>query len=430
MRKILAAALTVWSFAAYSIAADVTLTKGERTVKATIGDEAFFAYQFDVGRKKPFMLPLAAPGGPELLAAELHKPEAERSPIGTSVYVVQEDAEVLDGGSVKDHVQFGEILTATEVSESRIRVKEKNGWLRSSDVIPVLATVTRLIDDQPPQGVDRLDPRYYDHPHHKGVWFSIDEVNGIKYWNEDGRIQNQSVEIVDVKADPAVMKVVNEWVDDEGRVVLNEMTTIRIHGNRLIDYDAVLTAGDKPVTFGDTKEGMFAIRVPNSMREFAGGGPVVNAEGVQGTAACWGKPSPWIDYAGPIGSNRFGVTVMDHPSNFRPSRYHVRDYGLFSISPFGEAAYTNGAEPAAPVTLQPGQNLRLKYGLFVHGGNADLADVRRAYEQFTRVEDSSSTKASTVECSVNPSAPCRPRPSSCQTRSSRRSWRRLSSNRG
>lgn len=382
--RILAATLSVLSLAAVTTAGEVTLTKGQHTVKATIGDEAFLAFQFDVGRRKPFILPVAGPRGLELLAAELQKPESERTGPGTGVYVVQEQAEILDGDSVKDHAEFGSVLTATDVSGDRVRVQEKDGWIRAADVVPVLATVVRLIDDEPLKGVDRLHPRYYDHPHHKGIWFSIDEVNGIKYWNEDGRIQNVSTEIVAAQADPAVLEVVNDWVDAEGQVVLKEATTIRFFANRLIDYDAVLTAGDKPVTFGDTKEGMFAVRVPNSMREFAGGGPIINAEGVTGTAACWGKTSPWIDYSGPIGANRFGVTVMDHPGNFRPSRYHVRDYGLFSISPFGESAYTNGEKPAAPVTLEPGKDVRLHYGLYVHAGDADTAGIPAVYDQFAK----------------------------------------------
>jgi hypothetical protein len=368
--------------AAAACAADVSLAKGTKTVKATIGDEAFLAFQFDTSRKKPFILPIAAPNAVALLAAELKKPESERSPGGSSIYVVQEHAEIRDGGSKVGEVEFGTILTANSVEGSQIHVAEKNGWISTRDVVPVLATVTRLIDDNPPKGVDRLDPRYYDHPHHKGIWFSIDEVNDIKFWNEDGRIINQSVEIVSTDSDPAVLKVVNHWVDEKDQPVLKETTTIRIHSNRLIDYSAELAAGEKPVTFGDTKEGMFAIRVPNSMREFAGGGPVFNEEGLKGTAACWGKPSPWVEYSGPIGANRFGVTVMDHPSNFRPSRYHVRDYGLFAISPFGESAYTNGDRPAALVTIEPGKSLTLRYAAWIHGGDATEEQIKAAYKQF------------------------------------------------
>jgi hypothetical protein len=78
------------------------------------------------------------------------------------------------------------------------------------------------------------------------------------------------------------------------------------------------------------------------------------------------------------------VTIMDHPDNFRPSRYHVRDYGLFSVSPFGEKAYTNGSSPAAPVHLEMGKTLRLRYGLYVHDGDAATSNVPMIYEVFAK----------------------------------------------
>ena len=76
---------------------------------------------------------------------------------------------------------------------------------------------------------------------------------------------------------------------------------------------------------------------------------------------------------------------MDHPGNFRPSRYHVRNYGIFSISPFGEHAYTGGKEPAKPVHLKAGEDLRLQYAIYFHGGDAVKGQVKDAYEQFMKV---------------------------------------------
>ena len=46
-----------------------------------------------------------------------------------------------------------------------------------------------------------------------------------------------------------------------GKPLLIETTTVSIYANHLIAYDAELTAGTKPVTFGDTKEGMFGFRM-------------------------------------------------------------------------------------------------------------------------------------------------------------------------
>jgi hypothetical protein len=180
-----------------------------------------------------------------------------------------------------------------------------------------------------------------DHRHHKGLWFSVDEVNHIKFWAEDGTIENVSVEPIVTNGDPARFKVVNHWLGKDGKPILIESTTISIGADRVIAYDANLAAASDPVTFGDTKEGLFGFRLANPLREMQGG-KAVNADGMHGTHACWGKPSTWVDYDGTLDGKLIGAAIFDNPHNFRPSRYHVRDYGLFSISPFGEGAYTEG----------------------------------------------------------------------------------------
>src|SRR5215510_14595358 len=52
-----------------------------------------------------------------------------------------------------------------------------------------------------------------DHPHHKGIWCAIDEVNGLKFWAEEAKIVNQSLELSPPTGNPATIKMVNHWLD-------------------------------------------------------------------------------------------------------------------------------------------------------------------------------------------------------------------------
>ncbi|MFN8708575.1 MAG: PmoA family protein [Planctomyces sp.] len=222
-----------------------------------------------------------------------------------------------------------------------------------------------------------------DHPHHKGLWLSIDEVNGQRFWAEKAKIVNTSAKS-STAGDSIVLEVENDWVNSDGTTVeLHESTRITIHPNRLLSYNIRLTATDHEVTFDDTKEGLLGFRVAPSMKE-KNGGSVVSSDGSRGTKDCWGKTFSWIDYYGTVEGKIVGVTLMDHPGNFRPSRYHVRDYGLFSISPFGEHAYTNGANEAKPHRLAKGESVNLIYGVYFHDGDTTTADVAGTYEKFLK----------------------------------------------
>jgi len=228
------------------------------------------------------------------------------------------------------------------------------------------------------------DPDDDDHPHHKGVWVAVDEIEDIKYWVEQGRIANREVNIVKASGDPAVIEVTNDWKNIDGdESVVTEKTRISIFSNRLMAYDIRFIAEHGPIEFGDTKEGLLGYRMTPSMKE-RNTGKVTSSDGTEGTADCWGRQFSWIDYSGKVGENTYGVTLMDHPDNFRPSRYHVRNYGLFSINPFGERAYTKGKEEAKHVHLKQGEELRVQYGIYFHNGNVESGDVAGAYDGFLR----------------------------------------------
>lgn len=222
-----------------------------------------------------------------------------------------------------------------------------------------------------------------DHRHHKGIWLAVDEVNGIDYWGEKGTIRNASVRPLVTRGNPAKFEIVNHWLGRDGKPVVVEKTVVSVFANRLISFDITFTPAGKQVTFDDTKEGLLGFRMVHSMREKEGGS-VVNAEGLKGTAACWGKPSAWVDYDGPIAGRTYGVALFDHPDNFRPSRYHVRNYGLFSISPFGESAYTRKKNPPKPLIIPAGKSIRLRYGMYIHAGDTKTAHVARTYRQFVK----------------------------------------------
>lgn len=226
-----------------------------------------------------------------------------------------------------------------------------------------------------------------DHPHHKGIWVSVDEVNEIKFWAEKGKIENHSVELLVAEGNPAKLKTENHWLGPDGKAVLVETTTIAIHANRLLNYDIRFKMVSGEVHFKDTKEGLLGFRIEESMREDKGSGVISNAEGKNGSKECWGQRSAWVDYVGPVGGKTFGVTIFDHPKNFRPSRYHVRNYGLFSVSPFGEAAYTNNAEKPVNDVFPKGSELRMRYGIFFHTGDAASAKLADVNAQFLKAAE-------------------------------------------
>src|ERR1051325_6559244 len=77
--------------------------------------------------------------------------------------------------------------------------------------------------------MENLPGESRDHLHHRGLWFSYDDVNGVKFWENDpsytkGRIGKIVVEKAELKAGgkDQVMTATMDWIDPEGKVLLVE----------------------------------------------------------------------------------------------------------------------------------------------------------------------------------------------------------------
>jgi hypothetical protein len=227
----------------------------------------------------------------------------------------------------------------------------------------------------------------HDHPHQRSCWFTFGKVNGVDFWSEGNRfgtIQETGRKLV--AAGPVIgrMTTTNDWrAPDDRRFCVDERTVTfyQTKTARIIDFDFRISASDGPVTFGDTKEGMFGIRVASSMDVTKKkGGRITNAEGLTDDKA-WGKPSPWVDYVGPVKDKLVGIAVINRPLSFRyPTTWHVRTYGLFAANPFGWHDF--GKPEKGDYTIPSGQSIDFSYRVVLHDGDtrsAKVSDLAAAY---------------------------------------------------
>jgi hypothetical protein len=228
-----------------------------------------------------------------------------------------------------------------------------------------------------------------DHPHQRSLWFTHGKVNGIDFWSEQanhGSIKETSRKLVASGPALGVIRTTDDWVAPDGRVVCKDERVVRFFDTaqtRVMDFDIVIRSPGGPVTFGDTKEGMFGVRVATSMDvDRKKGGRITNAEGIT-DAAAWGKASPWVDYTGPVQGRTVGVAILNHPSSFRfPTTWHVRTYGLFAANPFGWHDF--GRKESGQYTIPAGEAIHFAYRLILHDGDTASAGLPTAFEGYAK----------------------------------------------
>jgi hypothetical protein len=256
-----------------------------------------------------------------------------------------------------------------------------------------------------------------DHVHQKSFWFchgdvipeglplvrKVKGVDGVDFWSEapgHGRIVCVQVYEPNLDKNHGQITTYNEWRTSEGEKILDETRTIHLYvlgDARLFVFDIDLHASAVPITFGDTKEGAFGIRINDAVREeivvnkkkTKGPGKIENAEGKVGEKDCWGYVSAWCDYSGPIDGKIAGLAIFSDPKNPYPACWHSRGYGLMAANPFGRAKSGFPAMKGKTelVKLAKGEHLKLRYGLLIHPGDAKDGKVAEYFQQFVKLRE-------------------------------------------
>jgi len=255
-----------------------------------------------------------------------------------------------------------------------------------------------------------------DHPHHVGIFFAADRVNGTNFWNNVAPPpQIAHVKIMEMSSGirQGRLSTIAHWMEDSGRILLEEHRNMifvaGVNENEYaIDFSIDLIATDTKVAFDDIEEGVFAIRVSDYLREsgskaalepgpplpeesIAGTGRYFSSDGDETAENIWGKRARWVALQGVRQGKVVGVAIFNHPESINyPTYWHVRSYGLFSANPLGQGDFQRQSKhkknPILPLrlTLSQGQAVHFRFLLIIYEGIRTPEQIERRFKEFVQ----------------------------------------------
>jgi hypothetical protein len=258
-----------------------------------------------------------------------------------------------------------------------------------------------------------------DHPHHIGIWFNYESVNGLDFWNNSsaipverkphyGSIRHQKIISKSAKGSDATLVTLSHWVTPEGKVLMEETTSFHFlkQGNAfIIDRSCTLKALEE-VRFKDVKDGMLGMRLARSLEMpseqkdkfiLADGtesseamasseavtGMYVNREGIKGDNV-WSTQSTWAMLSGNVAGKKVAIAMIDHPRNpGYPTYWHARGYGLFALNPLGREVFSKGKEQFN-FNLPKDATASFSYRIIINDGELAASDVNKFEKAFTK----------------------------------------------
>jgi hypothetical protein len=258
-------------------------------------------------------------------------------------------------------------------------------------VWPVIGPTGKAMTRSYPVG-PTLDGELTDHPHHHSLWFTHGNVNGRDFWtnheesHQDSEIKHREFVTIE-SGETGKIVTRNDWLSEGKKVCEDERTLLFGEDGfgRYIDFRVSVIASEGDLTFGETKEGSFGVRVSGPLTVDAKqGAHILNSRG-QVDENAWGMFANWIDDYGPVDGEVVGIALFSHPDNFRhPTRWHARTYGLLAANPFGDGEFAlDDSQPKqSALTIPKGDKLDLHYRVLLHSGDPQAANVQGAFAKF------------------------------------------------
>jgi hypothetical protein len=261
-----------------------------------------------------------------------------------------------------------------------------------------------------------------DHPHHIGLWFNFENVNGLDFWNNSFAIPKErkhlygwikTDRILETSSgDKGVVTYHANWTNQNSDVLLEETTRYEFSGNdhqRIIDRFTVLKAKTE-VKFTDAKDGLLGLRVAHALEipakvdkkftddkgtvtvvksnaDSIANGNYVTSEGKEGDSA-WSTRAVWCKMYGKIGADSISIAIIDHPKNPNyPTFWHARGYGLFAANPLGEKIFTNN-KSETNLTLKKGDSVSFRYRIVVDNGKKTIGrnELEKLSKEFAKLQ--------------------------------------------
>jgi hypothetical protein len=236
-------------------------------------------------------------------------------------------------------------------------------------------------------------------PHQRPLYFDHGNIDGLSFWTEKafdtyyhghshqayGRMALVKLEDATGGAEAGTIRALFNLLAPSGRIIAEETQTFKFRGDekaRIIDCDFVVNASHGPVTFGDTKEGTFAVRLGPELS--APHDHMMNSSGAEGEPAIWGKPADWVAYSGEVSGKPVTVAAFDNPKSFRhPTTWHARAYGLLAANPFGAREFTNDPAKDGSWTVPEGKSITFRYRVVIYEGQLTQERIADFYRQYS-----------------------------------------------